>query len=64
MTDNNRKVYTAKDVQEILKCSKTQSYRIMNARIFPTFRIGRRTYVTVDDFEKFLKQAKHKTFKV
>lgn len=57
MTNDAIKVYTAKDVQEMLQCSKSQTYKLMNDRIFPSFKIGKRLYVRHDDLEKFLKQA-------
>ena len=62
MTSEGIKVYTAKDVQGMFKCSKAQSYKIMNSRIFPTFRIGKRIYVTATDFDKFLSQVKNRNF--
>lgn len=57
MTNNAVKVYTAKDVQKILECSKSQAYKLMNDRIFPSFRIGKRLYVMHEDLEDFLRQA-------
>jgi predicted DNA-binding transcriptional regulator AlpA len=54
--DNDIKLYTVKDVQEIFKLSKSFTYRLMNQNDFPTMRIGSKMYVTHNNLVDYLKQ--------
>ena len=56
LTSGGIKVYTARDVETTLNCSRSQAYRLMNEKKFPTFRIGRRMYVLEEEFQRYLKQ--------
>lgn len=57
-------MYTAKDVQETLNCSKSTAYKLMNLHSFPSFRIGKNLYVLPEDLKKFLSQSKGKTITI
>lgn len=56
LTNGGIKVYTARDVETTLNCSRSQAYKIMAQRNFPAFRIGRRLYVLEEEFQRYLKQ--------
>ena len=56
------KCYTPKDVMQILKISKPQSYRLFNSKVqgeeFPSFRCGASWRITVTDFNHWLNQKR------
>lgn len=56
LTSGGVKVYTARDVETALSCSRSHAYKLMNEKKFPTFRIGRRIYVLEEEFQRYLKQ--------
>lgn len=60
LTSERIQIYNAKDVAEMLKCSKSQAYKIMHLNNFPSFTIGKRLFVTDTDFNKFIEHCKRK----
>ena len=54
MNDNKKcSVYTVKDVQEILKISRTAAYKLINSNQFPVIRIGRSVRIPIDGFNRW-----------
>lgn len=53
-------IYTAKDVQQMLRIGKTKMQAIKDARIIPFIKIGREYYISKDNFEKWLSQKQGK----
>lgn len=58
------KVLTAKDVSDILKLGKNQTYILMNSNAFPSYKIGRKVFVTDEALEEWLKKIQGKTIVV
>ncbi len=56
MQEFSIKLYAAKDIAELFHCSESRSYKLMNMREFPSFRVGKRLYTRSDELEKFIKQ--------
>lgn len=52
--DKNMKVLTPKEVSDILKIGKNQTYTLMGSKIFPSYRIGNKLFVTQEALEKWL----------
>ena len=56
--DNNEIVlYTTKDIQRIFKVGVSQSYYIMHAHGFPSFKINRTLYVEKSKLEHWIKSS-------
>jgi len=45
------KVYTVKEIQEMLKISRTAAYKLINSHQFPVIRIGRSVRIPVEGFQ-------------
>lgn len=54
---------TAKDVAGYLNISLTSSYNLMNAKDFPTLRLGKQLRVSRDHFLNWLNNANEVNFK-
>ena len=50
------KVYTVKEVQDILKISKNTAYELIKSGAFPVLRIGRTYRISAEGFDAWLKQ--------
>jgi len=50
-------VYTVKDIQKILKISRTAAYELVDGTHFPVKRIGRSIRVSQEAFEKWMNEA-------
>lgn len=50
-------LYTTKDIQRIFKVGITQSYYIMHAHGFPSFKINRTLYVEKSKLEHWIKNS-------
>lgn len=50
-------VYTVKDIQKILKISKTTAYALVNSNAFPVKHIGYSIRVSKEVFEKWLNES-------
>ena len=50
---------TVKDVQQILKLTRSTAYTLVNAQVFPVVRIGRVIRVPKSSFEQWLANAAH-----
>lgn len=55
------KVLTAKDVSDILKLGKNQTYMLMNSKAFPSYKIGKKFFVTDEALDEWLKKIQGKT---
>lgn len=53
-------IFSVKDVQEILKISKTGVYNLFNRSDFPAIQIGGRKLVAKEDFFAWLEKQKKK----
>lgn len=58
------KYITPREVQEILKLSKTKTYAIINQEDFPKIRVGKNIRIPVSEFEKFMKRYLYKTYEI
>lgn len=54
-------VLTPKEVSDILKIGKNQTYALMSNKTFPSYRIGNKLFVTQEALEKWLNniQGRH-----
>jgi len=55
-------ILTVKEVKEILRISKTNTYELFNRSDFPTINIGRRKMVARDNFIIWLNSQTNITF--
>ena len=53
INENGCKVYTVKDIQEMLKISRTAAYKLINSNQFPIVRIGRSVRVPKEGFNQW-----------
>ena len=49
------KILNVKDVQRILNIGRDKAYRLMKSSDFPSAKIGRTYFITVENFEAWLK---------
>ncbi len=52
------KVLTVKEVAEILRLGKNQTYELMKSNVFPSYRIGNKLFVTEADLNNWLSNIK------
>ena len=57
-------VYTAKDLQSILKIGKNAAYALMRSAGFPSYKINERYFVTEVSLNKWLSSIEGKEFNV
>lgn len=50
-------VYTVKDIQDILKISKTSAYALVKSNAFPVKHIGYSIRISKEAFEKWLNES-------
>lgn len=50
-------IYTVRDIQEILKISRTAAYDLVNGNHFPVKHIGRSIRISRTAFEKWLNES-------
>ena len=55
------KVLTAKDVSDILRLGKNQTYTLMGSKAFPSFKIGKKLFVTDEALNEWLRKIQGKT---
>lgn len=55
---------TVKDVQKILKLSKTQAYALVNCPDFPKIRFGKSIRIPLDKLEEFLEENLYGTYEI
>ena len=61
MNNNNEiTMYTVSEVQQILRCSRTQIYKIVHASGFPKLLLGKKILVEKSALEKWLNNNKGK----
>lgn len=58
------KVLTTKEVSDILKLGKNQTYALMHSSSFPSYRIGCKMFVTEEALDEWLKKIENKSFEV
>ena len=54
-------VLTTKEVSAILKLGRDKTYALMNSKNFPSYKIGKQCFVTVEALDKWLKNVDGKT---
>jgi excisionase family DNA binding protein len=54
------KILTPKEVSSILCLGKNQTYELMNSKVFPSYRIGNKIFVTDEELEKWVRSIKGK----
>lgn len=57
-------ILTVKDVSKILHKGINQTYNLFNSKAFPSFKIGRRMYITKEAFTGWLKRIEGKTIQL
>jgi len=50
---------TSKEVGQILKMCPKTAYALMKSSGFPSIKIGRKLFVSEDEFEKFMKNKQN-----
>ena len=55
---------TVKELQSILKMSRTKTYQIVNQPDFPKIRIGREIRIPEKELEDFLKRQMYKKYQI
>ena len=62
-TKENSKVFLGvKDIQGRTGLSRDRAYRLRQSKNFPSFMIGRQYFVTVDEYDKWLKNSANKKY--
>lgn len=56
------KVYTAKEIQDLLHLGKNATYSLMRSDGFPSYRINNQYFITDDNLQQWFKTVKGKTF--
>jgi predicted DNA-binding transcriptional regulator AlpA len=51
-----------KDIAEILGCSMSRAYDIVNQKDFPKIKIGKRAYIPPEAFQQWVKNYTYKTY--
>ena len=54
-------VLTTKDVSIVLKLGRDSTYALMSSKNFPSYKIGKRYFVTNEALNKWLKNVDGKT---
>jgi len=54
MSDTERQVYTMREVQDILRCSKNHIYNLAANGTLPTVRLGKKIVCPARRLERFL----------
>lgn len=49
-------MYSIKDIQDILGCSRKKAYLIVNNPTFPKIKIGRQFFIPKLEYEKWVKR--------
>ena len=52
------KVMTVKDLQEYLKIGRDAAYKLMNTKGFPSYRIGKKMFVTDGALQEWINKTK------
>ena len=58
------KVLTVKDVSDILKLGINQAYALMSSKAFPSYKIGKRYFVTNEALNEWLRKVQGKAIVV
>lgn len=58
------KALTVKEVCDILKLGKNQVYSLMNSKAFPSYKVGKKMFVTDEALEEWLRKIQGKTIVV
>lgn len=59
-TESQSEFYTAAEVQKIIGCGQNTLYKLMKDESFPSIKIGRKYYVSKEEFERWYKEKKAK----
>ena len=62
MVNNEDRLLTAKDLQEIFHIGKNRAYELLHSQCFPTIRINSRLYVTKKHLSEWLDTYKGRQF--
>ncbi|MBO5383372.1 MAG: helix-turn-helix domain-containing protein [Ruminococcus sp.] len=58
------KIYTTKEVGRILNLGKNATYKLMNSKSFPSYRINRKLFVSEEDLYKWIDTIKGREIKI
>lgn len=56
------RLLTVKDLQDTIGCSRNMAYKLMHSRAFPSFKIGKKYYVSQEKFSKWLDRLENRMF--
>lgn len=54
------KLYTVSDIQEMFDIGRTSAYKLMSSDGFPSFRVGRKMYISDTDLRNWIKRTKYR----
>lgn len=54
--------YTVKDISTILGIGSNAAYSLMNNSKFPSYKIGNRFYIRIEDFNDWFSKVRNKKF--
>lgn len=58
------KILTVDDVSAILKISKCNTYKLFNSRLFPSYRINNKLFITEEAFQKWFSKLENKSIEL
>lgn len=61
---NIKKMLKPKDIAKILGCSMSRAYNLINQKDFPKIKIGKRTYISQEEFDKWINTYTNKKYKL
>lgn len=63
MLDNEEiRLYTVDDVQDIFKLGRTKAYQLMSSDGFPSFRLNKKLYVSHDKLTDWIRKTSGKEY--
>ena len=62
VTNMDRILLNAKDVQERLGIGRDRAYRLLNSKSFPTIKINKSLFVTNEALDEWINMQQFKTF--
>lgn len=56
INENDKIVYTMKDLMKIFNCGKNYAYSLVKIKGFPTIKIGKKIYIPKDNLQKWISE--------
>lgn len=58
------KVYTVKEVSLMLKLGRNATYKLMNSKTFPSYKINNKFFVNEDDLIKWMHAVRNREVQI